>query len=147
MASTRRRGPRRRRSPTSRRRIRIPRSLRSTSKAMTVTVPAGSSLELDDIQSGALHERPTPYAGTYVLLRIDQRGAGQQLVRRLEPVAGSARDASEPVRGAWVTVSFTYSGLAALGVPQESLESFDPLFRQGMAARAAELGDVGESGP
>ena len=32
-------------------------------------------------------------------------------------------------------------------MPQESLESFDPLFRQGMAARAAELGDVGESGP
>ena len=32
-------------------------------------------------------------------------------------------------------------------MPQESLDSFAPEFRQGMAARAAELGDVGESSP
>ena len=28
------------------------------------------SLELDDIQAGALYERPSPYVGTYLLLRI-----------------------------------------------------------------------------
>ena len=44
-------------------------------------------------------------------------------------------------------MAFTYQGLKALGVPQESLDSFAPEFRQGMAARAAELGDVGESSP
>ena len=43
-------------------------------------------LELDDIQSGALHERPSPYVGTYLLLRIDDRAAGRELVRRLHPV-------------------------------------------------------------
>jgi Dyp-type peroxidase family len=32
-------------------------------------------------------------------------------------------------------------------VPQDSLDSFAPEFRQGMAARAAELGDVGDSSP
>ena len=32
-------------------------------------------------------------------------------------------------------------------MPQASLDSFAPEFRQGMAARAAELGDVGESDP
>ena len=32
-------------------------------------------------------------------------------------------------------------------MPQDSLDSFAPEFRQGMAARAAELGDVGESSP
>jgi deferrochelatase/peroxidase EfeB len=32
-------------------------------------------------------------------------------------------------------------------VPQESLDSFAPEFQQGMAARAAKLGDVGASGP
>ena len=41
---------------------------------------------------------------------------------------------------AWITVAFTYHGLKALGVPQASLDSFAPEFRQGMAARAAELG-------
>src|SRR5262245_38869412 len=31
------------------------------------------SLDLDDLQSGILHPRPSPYVGTYVLLRIDDR--------------------------------------------------------------------------
>ena len=44
-------------------------------------------------------------------------------------------------------MALTYQGLKALGVPQASLESFAPEFRQGMAARAAELGDVGDSSP
>ena len=46
-----------------------------------------------------------------------------------------------------LTVGFSYRGLEALGVPQTSLDSFAPEFREGMAARAAVLGDVGESGP
>jgi Dyp-type peroxidase family len=41
----------------------------------------------------------------------------------------------------------TYQGLKALGVPDSSLASFSWEFRQGMAARAKELGDVGESSP
>jgi len=108
---------------------------------------ATASLELDDIQSGALHERPSPYVGTYILLRIDDRAAGRELVRRLHPVVDSGRLSSAPARDAWITVAFTYHGLKALGVPQDSLDSFAPEFRQGMAARAAELGDVGESSP
>ena len=44
-------------------------------------------------------------------------------------------------------MAFTYRGLDALGVPQDSLETFAPEFQQGMAARAVDLGDVGDSGP
>src|SRR5918994_1483478 len=91
------------------------------------------SLELDDIQSGVLH--------------IDDRRAGQELVRRLQPVVGAGQPAADPARDAWVTVAFTHQGLQALGVPQASLDSFAPEFQQGMAARAVELGDVGESSP
>ncbi len=105
------------------------------------------SLELDDIQSGALHERPSPYVGRYLLLRIDDRAAGRELVRRLLPFVDSGRPSGDPEHDAWITVAFTYHGLEALGVPRESLDSFSPEFRQGMAARAAELGDVGESSP
>src|SRR5215213_3220693 len=105
------------------------------------------SLELDDIQSGALHERPSPYVGTYLLLRIDDRAAGREVVRRLLSVVDSGRPSADPAHDAWITVAFTYQGLKALGVPQDSLDSFAPEFRQGMAARAAELGDVGESSP
>ena len=104
-------------------------------------------LELDDIQSGALHERPSPYAGTYLLLRIDDRAAGRELVRRLQHIVDNGRPSADPAHDAWITAAFTYHGLKALGVPQSSLDSFAPEFREGMAARAALLGDVGDSSP
>src|SRR5215217_5138573 len=113
----------------------------------TPTASEGANLELEDIQSGALHGRPNPYVGRYLLLRIDDRAAGRELVRRLHPFVDSGRAAADPAHDAWITVAFTYHGLEALGVPQESLDSFSPEFQQGMAARAAELGDVGESNP
>src|SRR3954454_23051065 len=114
---------------------------------MTVGGAAPIQLELDDIQGGALHPRPSPYVGTYLLLRIDDREAGRELVRRLHPLVGSGRMAPDPSAEAWITVAFTYQGLKALGVPRDSLDSFAPEFRQGMAARAVDLGDVGESAP
>ena len=109
--------------------------------------PSEVVLELDDIQSGALHERPSPYVGTYLLLRIDDRAAGRELVRRLLPLVDSGRPSADPGHDAWITVAFTYEGLEALGVPQDSLDSFTPEFREGMAARAAALGDIGPSSP
>ena len=101
-----------------------------------VTAGESISLELDDIQSGALHERPSPYVGTYLLLRIDDRTAGRELVRRLHPVVDSGRPSSTPAHDAWITAAFTYQGLKALGVPQSSLDSFAPEFQQGMAVLA-----------
>ena len=55
-------------------------------------------LELDDIQSGVLRPRPTPYAATYILLRIDDRKAGRELMRRLERGRGLGRPPDEPGR-------------------------------------------------
>ena len=46
-----------------------------------------------------------------------------------------------------LAVALSFQGLKALGVPEESLATFPPEFQQGMAARAAELGDVGENAP
>src|SRR3954453_12210839 len=112
-----------------------------------MTATGGVGLDLDDIQSGALHPRPSPYVGTYLLLRIDDREAGRELIRTLLPLLDAGPPAVEPPLGAWLTVAFTYQGLKALGVPQDSLASFAPEFQQGMAARAAELGDVGDSSP
>jgi len=104
-------------------------------------------LELDDIQSGALHSRPTPYAAHYVVLRIDDGGAGREMLRQLLPAVGTTSLAPERDQQAWVSVGFSFQGLKALGVPQDSLASFPEEFRQGMAARAARLGDTGESAP
>jgi Dyp-type peroxidase family len=104
-------------------------------------------LELDDIQSGVLRPRPTPYVATYVLFRIDDRNAGRELMRRLSTVVAAAADPESVKRDTWVSVALTYQGLKALGVPQASLDSFSPPFREGMAARAKMLGDTGANSP
>jgi Dyp-type peroxidase family len=120
---------------------------RSYTKGKTVTQGATTMLEMNDIQSGVLRLRPTPYAGMYMLFRIDERAAGHEMLKRLTPAIASAADATSPAGDAWVTVALSYHGLKALGVPQASLDSFSPEFKQGMAARATELGDVGENEP
>lgn len=104
-------------------------------------------LNYDDIQGIVLQERPTPYVGTYVLLSIDDQLDGKVMLQRLLNEVTSAGQWNNPHKGAWVNVGFTYKGLQKLGIPQDSLNSFDREFREGMAARAAKLGDVNESSP
>jgi Dyp-type peroxidase family len=109
-----------------------------------MTATDAVTLELGDIQRGLLQARPTPYAGSYLLLRIADRDAGRRLIERLEPHVASA--AAAPGEAS-LSVAFTYQGLRALGLGRESLESFAPEFREGMAARAEYLGDTGDNGP
>ena len=108
---------------------------------------AGARLELDDIQGGVLRPRPSPYAATYVIARIDDVRAGRELVRRLADVVTSAAAVETSGRDAWASVALTYQGLKALAVPAVSLDSFAWEFQQGMAARARALGDTGDSAP
>jgi len=79
-------------------------------------------------------------------VRIDDRKAGRELLRRLIPYLDSVAsfDPKSPVS---LAMALSFQGLKALGVPQESLASFPPEFQQGMVARAEELGDVGENAP
>jgi Dyp-type peroxidase family len=112
-----------------------------------MSVPTGPALELHDIQSGVLRPRPSPYAASYIILRIDDPAAGRELMRRLADVVTSVAAPESPAGDTWVSVALTYHGLKALDVPQASLDSFTWEFRQGMAARAKALGDVGESAP
>lgn len=104
-------------------------------------------LELEDIQSGVLRARPSPYAATYILLRIDEARAGRELLRRLCSVVTSASAPERPGHDTSVSVALTFEGLKALGVPSASLDSFSWEFRQGMAARGTALGDTGASDP
>jgi Dyp-type peroxidase family len=104
-------------------------------------------LELDDIQSGVLRPRPAPYVATYIALRIDEAKAGRELMRRVANVVTSAANPTSPLADTWVSVALTHGGFKALGVPQEALDSFSWEFRQGMAARAKDLGDTGASAP
>lgn len=105
------------------------------------------ALELDDIQSGVLRPRPTPFAAVYVGLRIDDRKAGRALMQRLSDVVSSAAHPESPAGDTWISAALTFAGLKSLGVPPSSLDTFSPQFQQGMAARARALGDVGASDP
>src|SRR5258705_11268 len=68
-------------------------------------------------------------------------------MRRCADIVASAANPTSPAGDAWISVSLTFEGLKALGVPKESLDSFAWEFRQGMVARATALGDTGESNP
>src|SRR5262245_27005818 len=92
-------------------------------------------LELHEIQAMVLRQRPAPYVGSHVALRIDDARAGRELLRRLIPHVDSASNWWKPAN-AWLSVAISYAGLEALGLPQSSLGSFPEAFRVGMAARA-----------
>jgi Dyp-type peroxidase family len=112
-----------------------------------LTKEANVMLELDDIQSGVLRPRPTPYVATYIAFHINERNAGRELMRLAARVVTSAANPTGPLADTSVSVALTTEGFKALGVPQESLDSFSWEFRQGMRARAKDLGDTGESAP
>lgn len=104
-------------------------------------------LEVSDIQATILRPRPSPYKGEYVVLRIDEAAQGRELLRRIIPYVAPAEDWWVPSIPAWLGIAFTYQGLKALGLPKVSLDSFPEEFRQGMAARASILNDIGDNAP
>ena len=91
--------------------------------------------------------RPYGYpVSTHVFARIGPVDPGRAALAELVPqvTAGAPWFESPP---STLNISFTYSGLAALDLPEALLASFPDAFRQGMAARAATLGDTGKSDP
>jgi deferrochelatase/peroxidase EfeB len=104
------------------------------------------TLDLQEIQATVLRPRPAPYFGTHVLLRVDDAQAGREFLRRLTPYVDSAAD-SRIAANAWLMVAISYTGLEALGLPKESLQSFPEAFRVGMVARAKQLRDDGVNDP
>ena len=105
------------------------------------------TLELGDIQASILRPRPSPYRGEYIGLKIADASQGREMLQRLLPHVAPADDWWEPTLPAWLGIAFTYAGLKALGLSQESLDSFPPEFREGMASRASILNDVGSNAP
>src|SRR5262245_63337718 len=104
------------------------------------------AVDLHEIQATVLRQRPAPYFGTHVLLTVSERRAGRALLRRLTPYVDSAAG-WRIAANAWLAVGISYTGLEALGVPKESLQSFPEAFRAGMAARARQLRDEGLNDP
>jgi hypothetical protein len=110
-------------------------------------IQAVADMELSDIQGNVLRGYTYPCAA-YLFLHIDDVAAGRALLARMLPQVATAEpwpNGEAPATA--MHVAFTHAGLAALGLPQEMLDSFPEEFRDGMAARAERLGDRGPSAP
>ena len=105
-------------------------------------------LELDDIQHILLTRTPA-ITGRYEFLTFDTQAGGRAWLSELLDLVQSATNATETMDESrrWITLAFTWTGLRALGVPEESLASFPDEFREGMAPRADILGDTGPNHP
>src|SRR5947209_13221820 len=105
-------------------------------------------LEFDDIQHLLLTRTPA-ITGRYEFLTCDDQAGARAWLSELIPVVDSAAAAQASMDSSkrWVTLAFTWNGLRALGVSEESLATFPEAFRQGMAARADILGDTDAAHP
>ncbi|HZZ87483.1 MAG TPA: hypothetical protein VFE13_04020 [Caulobacteraceae bacterium] len=93
-------------------------------------------------------------ATTYELLRqgapafAHEDAGAKGLVRgEAHARAEGTANAESPYDPIPINVAFTYAGLEALGLDPTTLASFPEPFKQGMAARAVRLNDVGPSAP
>ena len=105
-------------------------------------------LEFDDIQYILLTRVPA-LTGRYEFLSFRQPAQGRawlETVRQKVPSAKAVFDTVDQKRR-WASVAFTWNGLRALGLDEESLASFPVEFREGMPARWQVLGDTGENHP
>src|SRR5882757_4130302 len=105
-------------------------------------------LEFDDIQHILLTRTPA-ITGRYEFLAFDTPAGGRAWLTELLDKVQSATDAQATMDDSdrWVTLAFTWNGLRALGVPEDSLATFPDEFCEGMAARADILGDTGTNAP
>jgi Dyp-type peroxidase family len=105
-------------------------------------------LELDDIQHYLL-ARPHATIAQYNFITFKNAVSGRQWIATLLDTIGTAKAVLEanPSDMRWISLAFTYNGLKALGVDEESLATFPDPFKQGMAARAKVLGDGGNNHP
>jgi Dyp-type peroxidase family len=102
-------------------------------------------LDLPRIQGFVVRGYSLPLAG-YLFLRIDDVPRAAAWISEIsEDVLTAAPWSQKPASG--VNIAFTYSGLRRLELPDACLAGFPEEFRQGMAARADLLGDVGDSDP
>ncbi|MEO7421091.1 MAG: Dyp-type peroxidase [Ornithinibacter sp.] len=102
-------------------------------------------VEASDIQGGVLRAYTLP-AAAYLFLRIKDVAKACRLLERALPQVMTAESWTTPPQTT-MNVSLTYEGLEKLGLDPVLLASFPDVFRQGMAARAGQLGDRGPSAP
>lgn len=103
-------------------------------------------LELDDVQHFLVARTPAMCA-RYEFLSFRDAHRGRKWLSGVLDKVGTAATAKSDDNARWVTVAFTWNGLAAMGLDETSLASFPEEFRLGMAARAQMLGTTAHNAP
>lgn len=105
-------------------------------------------LEVDDIQYILLTRAPA-LTGRYEFLSFRNPAAGRAWLASIYEKVPSVEQARATLDKdkRWISIAFTWEGLRALGVSEESLSTFPEEFKQGMVARAQMLGDTGKNHP
>ncbi len=107
-------------------------------------------LAFDDIQAIILTGYGHLSHTTYLFLQVKDRELTKAWLKQISnEVTSAARWDKDNKPPTALNVAFSYRGLAALGLPESSLETFSAEFRDGMAEplRAFMMGDTGESAP
>ncbi|MFC7532429.1 Dyp-type peroxidase [Actinoplanes sp. GCM10030250] len=105
-----------------------------------------TTLEMADVQGLVVSGYAQMHSARYVMLRVN---APAEARRRLGELADRLTSAERAERPGCVNVAFTGTGLAALGLSADELDTFAPPFREGMITRYRQrvLGDTGPSDP
>ncbi len=94
------------------------------------------TLETNDIQHFLLARTPA-FAARYEFLTFRDPAAGRTWLSGLVDKVGTASSVGALSPDArWVTLAFTWNGLRALGLDEDSLSTFPDEFKQGMVERA-----------
>jgi Dyp-type peroxidase family len=111
--------------------------------------PTRSEIDLADLQGDILRAYGNDYDCTaYAFVHIEgPPDRARAWLAGLAPHVTTAVPWREGKPATTLNVAVTAAGLRALGVSDDVLASFPADFRDGMAGRAARLGDVGPSGP
>ena len=109
-------------------------------------------VDLADVQGNILRGYRMPHVRHLVLRVVDPAAARAGLGSLVDgtcptQVTSAARWSRDRTPDDCLNVGITFAGLRALGVPPASLATFPDEFAEGMAARAAKLGDIGPSAP
>ena len=105
-------------------------------------------LELDDIQHYLL-TRPNAIIAQYNFISFKDPVPARKWIAEMINIIGSTKTVMEGLETdmRWVNLAFTYNGFKKLGLDEDSLSTFPEAFKEGMAARAAILGDTGLNHP
>ncbi len=114
-----------------------------------------AKVDIDDIQAIVLTGYAHLNEAVYIFLHIRNGERARQWLQSVLPDIASAAAWPLDARGkpikpqTRINIAFTHAGLAALGLPEDTLASFPTEFREGPAnpARAELMGDRGSSAP